>query len=846
MSTTSLSSAEVDEKNIIVRYFVDRGGTFTDCVAQMSDGTQRKHKVLSDSRYLFSGTLTGSSFRFNEEYQTPAIANFFQGYRARFLKLASSIEAPPTITITSSDQSGVYWPSSIVGIKSHEPCFCIVELQSDEPSPVVGLRWIANLARHENLPNCEVIVATTIATNALLEGTIAKTALITTKGFEDLLVIGDQTRLDLFAIDVQKTQPMADKSFGVVERIDASGGIVLPLDLTSAKKALDDARTAGCNAVAIALMNSYRNPTHEITIANLANEFGFQQVSLSSNISPTQSLLARAETTVLDSCLTPVVQSWLTTLRSRFPGPIYVVTSSGTKTPSDEFLGRDSLYSGPAGGALALHSVYSGRPLIGFDMGGTSTDISRYEDSGDVSLRYETMFNGPTGGRYRIVAPMIDIETIAAGGGSICWFDGTELRVGPASAGSHPGPACYGRGGPFTITDANVILGRIPLAIFPLPLDRDAAKSALDSIIIRIRDFTGVHYKHEDLASDFLKIANLSMAHAIRNVTIEKGKKPESHSLVAFGGAAPQHVCALADTLGIDEVIIHPLASYFSAFGLAFADQRSFHQLATAQLLSESLLHRICECANKYATQLTVVETTLDLTYDGQSNNLQITCDTSKLIYQEIVSQFAAKHESIFGFKLDRRLYLNVATLIVKTKSARPQQRSFPTPSSTNKHLAVIGKQSSWDADTSTWREISILSTVESPPSSQTDIPAHSDSPHNFLEPYILQINGSSIWVAKGFVVNIDDSGTLYLKRPPGSQTLSVDASALIAYKNQNPTPLEVTLLQKHLTQIADEMGAMLRRTALSINIKDRLDYSCAVFTPDGDLIVNAPIFQCT
>jgi len=426
------------------------------------------------------------------------------------------------------------------------------ELRSPEEAPILAARLVTGTPLGDPLPEIAMRLATTRGTNALLERKGAPTALFITRGFADLLVIGTQQRPDLFALDIQKPRPLYQQVVEVEERLAADGSVLVPLKVGEIEG------LQGIESVAVALMHSYRNPDHEEAVGALLREAGFRHVSLSSRLAPLIKLLPRAETAVVDAYLSPILEGYLTRVGSALSsGTLHVMTSAGGLVRAGSFHAKDSLLSGPAGGVVgaALSGRRSGfSRLIAFDMGGTSTDVARYD--GD----FEYLFEHRVADAH-LVAPALAVESVAAGGGSICGFDGAQLHVGPESAGAWPGPACYGAGGPLTLTDVNLLLGRLDPDRFEIPLDAAAAERALEAL----------GEGREALLEGFLEIANERMAEAIRSISLRRGYDPAEYALVAFGGAGAQHACALAELLGVEHVIVPRDAGLLSALGLGAA-----------------------------------------------------------------------------------------------------------------------------------------------------------------------------------------------------------------------------------------------------------------------------------
>ncbi len=435
-----------------------------------------------------------------------------------------------------------------------------------------------------------VKMGTTVATNALLERRGERTALIITKGFGDALRIAYQNRPKLFVRNIVLPSLVYERVIEVDERVGAHGDIVVPLDLAAATDDLRAVRDAGIGACAIVLMHGYRYPEHEQKLAALARGIGFTQVSVSHEVSPLMKLVSRGDTTVVDAYLSPILRRYVAQVESELPGVrLQFMQSSGGLTDAHRFQGKDAILSGPAGGivgAVQVSRLAGFDRIIGFDMGGTSTDVTHY--AGEYERAFVTEVAG-----VRLRAPMMRIHTVAAGGGSICSYDGARFKVGPESAGANPGPASYRRGGPLTVTDCNVMVGKIDPAMFPavfgasgdLPLDAGIVHQKFDALAHALAGVTGRRHAPEDVADGFLKIAVDNMAHAIKHISVERGYDVTEYTLCCFGGAGGQHACAVADALGMTRVFIHPLAGVLSAYGMGLADVRALRQQAVEAIL---------------------------------------------------------------------------------------------------------------------------------------------------------------------------------------------------------------------------------------------------------------------
>ncbi len=485
------------------------------------------------------------------------------------------------------------------------------KLLSDAPqryqdAATAGIRQILGLGAEEPIPPGTiraVRMGTTVGTNALLTRTGEPVLLLVTAGFADQLSIGDQARPDIFALEIVKPAPLYQRVAEVRERLDASGAVVMPLDEADLVQRLEAGLREGFRSCAIAFLHSWRNPSHELRAGEIARELGYTQVSLSHQTSPLVRFLPRAETAVLDAHLTPPVRRYVQHVSQALPPQVELsfMQSNGGLAPAQRFLGRDSVLSGPAGGYVGMVKVGLAAGydrLIGFDMGGTSTDVCLY--AGQLERRQESRIAG-----HRIRVPMLAVHTVAAGGGSVLRFDGLRLLVGPESAGSRPGPLCYRQGGPLTVTDANLLLGRLQVAHFPhifgprgdAPLDAAGVRAAFATLTRQVNAALGLDYSPEALAEGFLDVAVEHMADAIRHISLARGIDVRDYTLVAFGGAGPQHACRVAARLGITRILVSPHASVLSALGIGLAEGRAIRQQAVEAPLEEDGLPQLQDLA---------------------------------------------------------------------------------------------------------------------------------------------------------------------------------------------------------------------------------------------------------
>jgi 5-oxoprolinase (ATP-hydrolysing) len=657
-------------------------------------------------------------------------------------------------------------------------------------------------------------LGTTVATNALLERTGARTLLVTTRGFADALVIGDQARPDLFALDIVKPPPLHAGVIEADERLGAAGEVVRPLDEAALAAALQRAWTEGFESLAIAFLHADLNPDHERRAAAIALAAGFESVSLSSDVSPLPRFIPRAETTVVDAYLTPVLRSYVARLETAVAGaPLYFMTSAGALVSAGAFRGRDALVSGPAGGVVGVAGVAGatdGKPVLGFDMGGTSTDVCRY--AGALERRDAARVAG-----VKVRAPMLDVETVAAGGGSILYFDGLRARVGPASAGADPGPACYGRGGPATVTDANLVLGRLDPSRFPAvfgahgdaALDVAAARARLSALATEMGAASP-----EAAAEGFLAVAVEQMAGAIRRISTERGFDPREHALVAFGGAAGQVACQVAEALGISEVLSPKYASVLSAWGIGQARMRSLKAAGLGRALDDAGLAEARALADRLAAGATagladqgaepgVDERRLYLSYAEADAALPVPLGD----LASVRAGFEAAHRRLFGF-------VEAARAII-IASVEVEASELPSP-------PRGGVGGGW------------LSQDETPSSTAAPIPDSPPPPAPSPRGGLIVRPDTQIWLAPGWRASQEADGLVRLVR---------DAAPTAASRRPDDVadPVTLELYNRRFMGIAEAMGAALERTAHSVNIKERLDFSCALFDADGGLVANAP-----
>lgn len=692
-----------------------------------------------------------------------------------------------------------------------------------------GVRRMLGLSEGEPIPARlinAVKMGTTVATNALLERKGAETCFVVTQGFEDLLVIGDQTRPDIFAMAIDRPAPLHGHIVPATARMDPEGKEVRPVDREAVVAALIAARKAGGRTCAIALMHAYANISHEKYIAKLAADAGFETIVCSSDASPLVRIVPRASTAVLDAYLTPVLRDYAGRVAARLDGaPLYFMQSSGGLTSADQFAARDAVLSGPAGGVagMAKTAKAAGFPhVIGFDMGGTSTDVSRFD--GD---RFARVGEAKIAGQ-RLRAPMLAVHTVAAGGGSVLSFDGERARVGPDSAGALPGPAGYGRGGPAAVTDANIVLGRIQPDHFPRTfgmdgrseLDREASRKAVGKLA---RD-AGLA-SAEDAAEGFLAVAVENMAQAIKQISIGEGVDPARYALSAFGGAGGQHACKVAQAIGMTTVLIHPYAGLLSALGIGLAELRETREAAvegafdtaypaacaTAAGLGEAARSALLE--QGAIAETVVTQGSLRLRVAGSDTAISVPLSD----IDTVRADFRAAHERLFGFVPE-------GDLTIESVAAEAEAEP-PGASGWMIDLPAAGKT---------------LAAMESRPV------FHQGGWHDWPVYRLDEMGSGARLAGPALIVEpnstiIVDPGWRAKRLADGMLVLEFDGRGKTEEEDTALDPVRLELFNKRFMSVAEQMGVTLERTAHSVNMKERLDFSCAVFDAGGGLVANAP-----
>jgi 5-oxoprolinase (ATP-hydrolysing) len=732
----------------------------------------------------------------------------------------------------------------------------IHKLLSENPdryadAPVQGIRDLLGLASDAPIPTDQIAVVkmgTTVATNALLERQGDRTLLLITQGFRDALRIGYQNRPNIFARQIILPEMLYERVIEVKERYSAQGKILIPLNLATIAAPLKAAFEDGIRACAIVLMHGYRYPDHEQQLAALAQAIGFTQISVSHQVSPLMKLVSRGDTTVVDAYLSPILRRYVDRLAAELaPGSedgspkLMFMQSNGGLTDARFFRGKDSILSGPAGGivgAVKTSAAAGHSQIIGFDMGGTSTDVSHF--NGEYERTLETEVAG-----VRLRAPMMAIHTVAAGGGSILDFDGSRYRVGPESAGAYPGPACYRHNGPLTVTDCNVMVGKLQPKFFPsvfgsegnLPLDAAVVQQKFADLSTEIHTKTGSLQLPEQVAAGFLSIAIDKMASAIKKISIQRGYDVTEYTLCCFGGAGGQHACLIAEALGMKQVLIHPYAGVLSAFGIGLADVTTIRDRAVEAALTDALLPELASLLAELAAEgkaelarqgvlsdaqsdhsRTQILSKVHLRYEGTDSALTID-SADRAVMQ---TQFEQAHQQRYGFVMPHKV------LIVEAVSVEAIGKTMPlvepaTQIDRATPLAPIQTVSMYTQGQ--WWETPVYQRSHLRPGDRLSSPV-----------LIIEATGTNV-VEPGWQAAITERNDLLLVRSKEPLSNRQQTVAQLAA----PSPILLEIFNNLFRSIAEEMGVTLQNTSHSVNIKERLDFSCAIFDGQGQLVANAP-----
>jgi 5-oxoprolinase (ATP-hydrolysing) len=744
-----------------------------------------------------------------------------------------------------------------------------LKLLSENPqryrdAAVQGIRELLQLASDAPIPAERidaVKMGTTVATNALLERKGDRTVLLITRGFADALRIAYQHRPKLFVRHIELPSLLYENVVEVDERIGADGGIVRSLDLLAVERSLRDVFARGIRSCAIVLMHGYRFPDHERQLGELARRIGFSQVSVSHEVSPLMKLVSRGDTTVVDAYLSPVLRRYVEQVASQLPGVrLQFMQSSGGLTDAHQFQGKDAILSGPAGGivgAVRAAGEAGFEKIIGFDMGGTSTDVAHY--AGEYERAFDTEVAG-----VRLRAPIMQIHTVAAGGGSICRFDGVRLRVGPESAGADPGPAAYRRGGPLTVTDANVLLGRIQPEFFPAVFGAGGDES-LDGAVVHAKfaelASNASTHSAESIAAGCIRVAVENMANAIKKISVQRGHDVTEYTLVCFGGAAGQHACLVADALGMQAVYIHPLAGVLSAYGIGLADVTAMRQQAVEAELSDDVLGglqpafttlettaRAALLAQGVPLEHIRVERKLAIKYAGTDSTLQLSpgadaastnsgrntsisgpaqskkinsaaAETSKASSSQLAARFYDEYRQRYGFLMSgRALVIESISVVAIGASHESAAQAIKAALADVLPPPIDSRPVYFET---AWRQTPFFERTSLQPGAKLPGPA------------VIRERNTTIVIEPGWQAEVTPLNHLVLRRvQPLRREHAIGTQA-------DPVLLEV--FNNLFMAIAEQMGVTLANTATSVNIKERLDFSCALFDKEGHLIANAP-----
>ncbi len=716
-----------------------------------------------------------------------------------------------------SENPSAYKDAAVQGIRLH------LGLKTGEPVPTGAIG--------------EVRMGTTVATNALLERKGEKLALVTTKGFRDALRIGYQERKNIFATEIIKPEALYDRVVEIDERVLSDGSTELPLDLAQAEAALRALKAEGYNAVAIVFMHAYKFPAHEAAVAKIARDIGIEQVSVSHEVSPLIKLVGRGDTTVVDAYLSPVLRRYVAQVSreldvERTGARVMFMMSSGGLTAADMFQGKDAILSGPAGGVVGLartgETAGFGQ-VIGFDMGGTSTDVAHFD--GEYERAFETEVAG-----VRVRAPMMLIHTVAAGGGSILHFDAGRFRVGPDSAGANPGPACYRNGGPLAVTDANVMLGKLIPDYFPSIFGPDQDKpldvERVRELFTQMADEIGDDRSPESVADGFIRIAVANMVEAIKKISVQRGYDVTRYALSCFGGAGGQHACLVADALGMKNILLHPMSGLLSAYGMGLADIRATRQKALGVDLDPDApteLQRLgAELATECVAELTaqgVEEQVITkhlrahIRYAGTDTVLSIEATYPAVdVASRLRAEFEAAHKRRFGFIAENKALVIDAVELETVGGGAGEGEA----------AGNIGEATEAQADRQTrfysqgaFHDAAVV-VRETMQRGQT-------------------VTGPAIIIEKNQTIIIEDGWQARLTEHDHVVLTRIKALPKRVAIGTEADPVMLEIFNNLFMSIAEQMGVTLQNTAYSVNIKERLDFSCAVFDAAGNLVANAP-----
>jgi 5-oxoprolinase (ATP-hydrolysing) len=790
--------------------WIDTGGTFTDCIAQNPQGNIERRKVLSSGRLRAEIRQAGQRYFLNQRWSFQG--SILVGYT---LYMCSEPDLPRAKVLAFDPQSGELHLDTVLNL-STGPQTC--DFSAGEEAPILGIRLLTQTALHEALPAIELRLGFTKGTNALLERKGAKVALLITKGFADLPWIGTQQRLDLFQLNIPDPQVLYEHVFEVNERLSAQGEVLEGLTGSELEQLILAVKNSKVDAVAVALLHSYRYPEHELALGAALQKAGIRFVSLSHQLSPGIKLLSRAQTALVDAYLAPILDAYLRNIQialAQNGGSLRIMSSAGGLVSFEQFRAKDSLLSGPAGGIVGAADIarqMGFQGVLTLDMGGTSTDTARYD--GAFDYRFYTKIDD-----LDLQIPALSIETVAAGGGSICYFDGQKLCVGPESAGAKPGPACYGAGGPLCISDVNLLLGKMSPAAMNIPIDLSAARQRLQEIQAQIQGQTGQFYPEEALLKGFESIADEKMAEAIRRISVARGFNPADYALLAFGGAGGMHACKIADLLGIQQVIVPYDGGLLSAYGIG---QAAVERLAAVSVLqkweeAKTQLPKLLEQLTMQAfndlekegfgsAEMGIRQVLLYLRFVGQESSLEVplSLDESEPESQwgQVEANFHQKYQALFGYVPKNRALEWESIRVLAAGQAQRAAYQIPLASRASNEEKTTHLR---------WKDLALG--------------------QKFNGPLVLYNDYGTSYLPANWALEIHATGNALLRKK---------SSSTIPSESQGEA-IELELFSNRFTAIAEEMGAQLQRTAFSVNVKERLDFSCAVLDAEGNLLVNAP-----
>ncbi len=800
--TTSNSSWQI---------WIDTGGTFTDCIAITPTGETQRLKVLSSSFLRGKITERIDARTFHIEMVWPVKKDIFKNFEFRITGTSFKSQ----VVSIDLEKNQLHLSSSIPKNFKRGS----FEITSNEEVPVLAARLLTGTSLEEKFPLLEMKLGSTRGTNAILERKGAKVAFIITKGFKDLLLIGNQQRPDLFTCQIIKPKPLYDFVVEAEERIETDGNVLKSLDPIAIGSIIKKLKKLKVESIAIAFLNSYKNPVHEQKLALALRANGFQYISTSSDLSSQIKILPRAETSVANAYLDPIIRTYVSGIQKGLSGAkLSIMTSAGSLVRSHSFYPKDSLLSGPAGGVVgAAHQAeQSGiTKIIAFDMGGTSTDVSLYDKRFDY--RFESHV-----GNFKILSPSLAIETIAAGGGSICDFDGHKFTVGPHSAGASPGPACYGAGGPLTITDVNLLLGRLDPDIFTIPVDPKRSQKALDLLLQKVKRNTSRKSNSSLVLESLIQIANEKMADAIKKISVQQGHDPRDFTLLSFGGAGGQHACALAGILEMKEILVPYDAGLLSAYGIGHASVEKFEEklvLSSWKNFSvgfEKTLQKLFDAAKEKLksegfSEHTIIwkKSLVFLRFAGQDSSLEI--DFKK--GDDVEASFREKYISIFGHWIDREIEVESVKVI-----AAVERSSEKTSDKVVRSYKPVAEKSQWIISENNKKNGNVYRWEKLLPGAAIEGPA------------VIISGNSTTFVENNWSWLLDNNrnGHLIQKKKKIAKAIHSKEAQLELFTNR-------------FSAMAQEMGALLQRTSFSVNVKERLDFSCALLDSHGYLVVNAP-----